>query len=442
MKARWRQLLSPLRVKVDGETISFDAYRRQGDARSPFEIDYERVVFSSSFRRLARKTQVHPFADVDYVHNRLTHSLEVSALCQTFAREIQAFLVEKGDLDPELADAVGWSMKAAGLAHDIGNPAYGHSGEEAIQAWAEKASPRLGDDLVWTDFRVFDGNAQAFRLLARNDLRSSIYYCFTLASLGALVKHPRLASSFASDSTGKRKLSAFSTEEEIFRRVWAELGLVRPDGSFMRHPLSYLTEAADDICYRILDFEDAVSMDIFPERQVCEIFRKVLSPRHQAESVGKPVQWFRGVAIGDLIEAFVDQFKRHYDEIMSGTFEGELKDYLEGDQKAAFGDIRDLYGILFSHHRKVIAEIGSYGQFSGILDRYLAFLEQIPRQGPAPQFNALSTFGRQLVQLAWDADYYEANRSQTRAWWAHQVLDFVSGMTDDYLNTLSPRLSC
>ena len=442
MTVRWQQLLSPLRIKVDGESISFDDYRRHGDARSPYEIDYERVVFSSSFRRLARKTQVHPFADVDYVHNRLTHSLEVSALCQTFAREIQAFLIERGDLDPEMADAVGWSMKAAGLAHDIGNPAYGHSGEEAIQAWAEKSAARLDDDLAWTDFRVFDGNAQAFRLLARNDLRSSIYYCFTLASLGALVKHPKLASSFASDPTGKRKLSAFSTEEEIFRRVWTELGLVRSDGSFMRHPLSYLTEAADDICYRILDFEDAVSMDIFPERQVCEIFRKVLSPRHQSESDGKPVQWFRGVAIGDLIEAFVDQFKRHYDEIMDGTFEGELKDYLEGDQKVAFGDIRELYGILFSHHRKVIAEIGSYGQFSGILDHYLAFLEQIPRLGGAPQFNALSTFGRQLVQLAWDAEYYEANRSQTRAWWAHQVLDFVSGMTDDYLNTLSHRLSC
>lgn len=442
MKNRWRQLLSPLRVKVDGDAISFDDYRRQGDARSPFEIDYERVVFSSSFRRLARKTQVHPFADVDYVHNRLTHSLEVSALCQTFAREIQAFLIEKGDLVPEMADAVGWSMKAAGLAHDIGNPAYGHSGEEAIQAWAEKAAARLDDDLVWTDFRVFDGNAQAFRLLARNDLRSSIYYCFTLASLGALVKHPKLASSFAVAPSGKRKLSAFSTEEEIFRRVWTELGLVRPDGSFMRHPLSYLTEAADDICYRILDFEDAVSMDIFSERQVCEIFRKVLSPRHQAESDGKPVQWFRGVAIGDLIEAFVDQFRRHYDEIMTGTFDGELKDCLEGGQKAAFGDIRGLYGVLFSHHRKVIAEIGSYGQFSGILDHYLAFLEQIPRPGGAPQFNALSTFGRQLVQLAWDADYYEANRSRTRAWWAHQVLDFVSGMTDDYLNTLSHRLGC
>ena len=442
LKNRWETLLSPFRVKLDGDTVSFEDYRREGDLRSPYEIDYERVVFSSSFRRLARKTQVHPFADVDYVHNRLTHSLEVASLCHTFAREIQTFLVDRGDLTPDKAEAIDWSMQAAGLAHDIGNPAYGHSGEEAIQAWAEKTSNRLGGDPVWNDFRVFDGNAQAFRLLARSDLRNSVYYCFTLASLGALVKHPKLSSAFAADPSAKRKLSAFTTEEEIFRQVWTRLGLVREDGSFMRHPLSYLTEAADDICYRILDFEDAVSMDILSEELVVKLFRKILSPRHQAECEGKPLQWFRGIAIRDLIEGFVEQFQRHYDAIMSGTLAGELKDYLECGQKEAFEDIKSLYGVLFSHHRKVIAEIGSYGQFSGILDHYLLLLEQIPEAGGAPRLDALSTFGRQLVQLAWDADYYEANRGKTRAWWAHEVLDFVSGMTDDYLNALAHRLGC
>lgn len=441
MKKRWEALLSPLRVKLEDGRVAFDDYRRQGDARSPFEVDYGRVVFSASFRRLARKTQVHPFADVDYVHNRLTHSLEVASLCHSFAREIGAFLLARGDLVPEQIEALDWCTQAAGLAHDIGNPAYGHSGEAAIQAWAEKAGDRLGDDPVWTDFRVFDGNAQAFRLLSRSDLRDSAYFCFTLASLGALVKHPKLASAFGTDPAGKKKLSAFSSEEEIFRQVWSKLGLVRPDGTFMRHPLSYLTEAADDICYRILDFEDAVSLEIFSKDRICELFRKVLSPRHQAECAGKPLQWYRGVAIGDLTEAFIAQFKLHYDEIMAGTLEGELKDYLEGGQKQAFEEIRDLYGILFSHHRKVIAEIGSYGQFAGILDHYLAFLGKIPAAGGAPAFDRLPTLVHQLVQLAWGGDYYEENRSRPRAWWAHEVLDFVSGMTDDYLNALARRLA-
>ena len=439
---RWAHLLSPLRVRLEGDAVGFDGYRPQGDARSPYEIDYGRVVFSSAFRRLARKTQVHPFADVDGIHNRLTHSLEVASLCHTFARELQAFLRERGDVAPAQLEALDWCMQAAGLAHDIGNPAYGHSGEEAIQAWAEKAGDRLGPDPVWNDFRVFDGNAQAFRMLVRSDLRDSVFYCLTLASLGALVKHPRLSSSFATGEDGARKLAAFTTEEAIFRSVWSRLGLVRADGTFMRHPLSFLTEAADDICYRILDFEDAVTMAILPRRQVCALFHEMLTPRHQAESAGKPLQWFRGVAIRDLVEAFFVQFTRHYDAIMAGALEGELKDYLESGQKAAFDEIKKLYGVLFSHHRKVIAEIGSYGQFAGVLDHYLSFLEQIPEAGGAPAFAALSTLSRQLVQLAWDAAYYEANRSRTRAWWAHAVLDFVSGMTDDYLNALARRLGC
>ena len=439
----WTRLLSPQRVKLDADgRVSFEDYRRKDDERSPFEVDYSRVVFSSSFRRLARKTQVHPFADVDHIHNRLTHSLEVASLCHTFAREITAFLQARGDVTAADADAIDWSMQAAGLAHDIGNPAYGHSGEEAIKSWAEKAGAHLGPDPVWNDFRVFDGNAQAFRLLARGDLRHSIYYRFTLASLGALVKHPRLASSFSAATPGARKLAAFSTEEEIFRAVWTQLGLVRADGSFMRHPLSYLTEAADDICYRILDFEDAVAMGILPEAQVRALFYEMLTPRHQAESDGQPLQWLRGVAIRDLVEAFVEQFKRHYADILSGAFEGELKDGLEAGPRAAFEEIRSLYGVLFSHHRKVIAEIGSYGQFSGVLDHYLGFLEQIPSEGEAPAFAALPAFCRQLVLLAWDADYYAAHRARSRAWWAHAVLDFVSGMTDDYLNALAHRLGC
>lgn len=442
MSETWHRLLSPLRIRLDGEAVAFEDYRAQGDARSPFEVDYGRVVFSSAFRRLARKTQVHPFADVDYVHNRLTHSLEVASLCHTFARALQAFLAARGDMEPERAEAIDWCMQAAGLAHDIGNPAYGHSGEEAIQAWAEKALARLGPDPVWNDFRVFDGNAQAFRMLARGDLRDSSYYCLTLASLGALVKHPRLASSFAPGAPGARKLAAFTSEEAIFRAAWARLGLVRADGTFMRHPLSYLTEAADDICYRVLDFEDAVAMGILAEEQVRALFWGMLTPRHQAESAGRPLQWFRGVAIRDLVEAFFAQFARHYDAIMAGAFEGELKDGLESGPRAAFDEIRSLYGVLFSHHRKVIAEIGSYGQFAGVLDHYLAFLEQIPEAGGAPAFGALSALGRQLVMLAWDAAYYEANRRRPRAWWAHAALDFVSGMTDDYLNALAHRLGC
>lgn len=439
---RWGRLLSDLRVKFDGDAVGFVPGGAPDDPRSPFEVDYDRVVFASPFRRLARKTQVHPFAEVDHIHNRLTHSLEVASVGLSLAKRVGAFLVARGDLTSAQADAICWIVQAAGLAHDIGNPAYGHSGEQAIQSWAEGRKDDLDDDPVWTDFRVFDGNAQAFRLLARNDTRPSAYFRFTLASLGALVKHPRLASSFADDPSAERKLAAFTSEEALFRRVWSELGLVRADGSFMRHPLSFLTEAADDICYRILDFEDAVTLDIFPHEEIEQLFLKLVPPAEREHAAGKPLQWLRALAIHDLIRAFSDQFVAHYDEIMSGAFSGELKDLLVGDTRAAFAEIKERYAVLFANHRKVIAEIGSYGQFALILDHYFGFLQAMPAAPgePAPALADLPALHRHLVQLAWDKPFYEANRARPRAWWAHAVLDFVSGMTDDYLNTLAHRL--
>ena len=181
----WNRLLSDRRVRQVGDEVELVARAAEADGRSPFEIDYERVVFASPFRRLARKTQVHPFAEVDHIHNRLTHSLEVASVGLSLAKRVGAFLVARGDLTPAQADAVCWIVQAAGLAHDIGNPAYGHSGEQAIQSWAEGRRDQLDGDPVWTDFRVLDGNAQAFRLLARSDTRPTAYFRFTLASLGA-----------------------------------------------------------------------------------------------------------------------------------------------------------------------------------------------------------------------------------------------------------------
>ena len=436
----WNRLLSDRRVRQVGDEVELVARAAEADGRSPFEIDYERVVFASPFRRLARKTQVHPFAEVDHIHNRLTHSLEVASVGLSLAKRVGAFLVARGDLTPAQADAVCWIVQAAGLAHDIGNPAYGHSGEQAIQSWAEGRRDQLDGDPVWTDFRVFDGNAQAFRLLARSDTRPTAYFRFTLASLGALVKHPRLASSFAEDPEGERKLAAFTSEEVLFRRIWQEMGLVRADGTFMRHPLSFLTEAADDICYRILDFEDAVTLDIFPHDEIAELFRTLLPPVDRAQSAGMTLQWLRARAIHDLIRAFSEQFEAHYGDIMSGAFSGELKDLLEGETRAAFAEIKARYAVLFANHRKVIAEIGSYGQFALILDHYHGFLQAMPAEGGAPALADMTALHRHLVQLAWGPDFYAANRGRPRAWWAHAVLDFVSGMTDDYLNTLAHRL--
>jgi len=436
---RWDRLLSEKRVRLatDGSVELTGPHRP--DTRSPYEVDYERVVFASPFRRLARKTQVHPFSEVDHVHNRLTHSIEVSSVGYTLAREVGAFLAARGDLPPERTGHVCWTVQAAGLAHDIGNPPYGHSGEAAIQAWAEKLSAELGDDPVWHDFRFFDGNAQTFRMMSRPDLRDTSYFRLTAATLGALVKYPRLASGFPDDYAGSRKMAAFTSEEAIFRAVWDELGLVRPDGTFMRHPLSYLSEAADDICYRIADFEDAVLMGLLPYEEVAAIFLKVLPQDQQAINRGQPIQRLRALAIHYLIRAFGAQFKARYDEIMDGSFAGDLRGCLAGPEAEALDDIQERYEVLFSNHRKVIAEIGSYSQFNFILTHYLRFLQKVTKER-CPAFDELPTIVRHLVQLAWDRAYYEAHQHEPLAWWAHAVLDFVVGMTDDYINTLAHRL--
>lgn len=436
----WNRLLSGRRVRLEANgDVGVVEARCSDDGRSPFEIDYERVVFSAPFRSLARKTQVHPFAEVDWVHNRLTHSLEVSSVGSSLVRRVAGFLVERGDVAADRVGDMCWVVQAAGLAHDIGNPAYGHSGEEAIQSWAAARRLRISPVSAETDFLVFDGNAQAFRLLSRG-VSATAYFHFTLASLGALVKHPRLASSFADSADGPRKLAAFTSEEAIFRRVWEELGLVGADGSFRRHPLSYLTEAADDICYRILDFEDAVALRIFSEEEIMALFAKVLSPEDRANAKGKALPWFRARAIHSLVNAFTAEFKAHYDEIMTGHMRGELKDCLAGNLSEAFGEIRRRYEVLFANHRKVIAEIGSYGQFAQILDHYWNFVSLVHERPEPPAFADLPPLCRQLVRLAWDDSFYDANRMRGRDWWAHAALDFISGMTDDYINALARRL--
>jgi dGTPase len=297
----------------------------------------------------------------------------------------------------------------------------------------------LGGDPVWRDFRYFDGNAQTFRMMSRPDLREMSYFRLTAATLGALVKYPRRVTELPADYRGPTKLAAFTTEDEIFHRVWEELGLIGTDGACHRHPLSYLSEAADDICYRIADFEDAVLMGIFPYDVVSSIFLKVLPEEERAANEKAPIQQLRARAIGRLIWSFSEKFKEHYEEILAGTFAGDLRGTLTGPVKEALDEIQQRYEILFSNHRKVIAEIGSYSQFSFILTSYYQFLNNRTAAG-MPPYETLPGVQRQLVQLAWGRAYYERCRGASLAWWAHAVLDFVVGMTDDYINTLFHRL--
>lgn len=442
----WRKLLSCKRLyALEDGTLKLRIAPNEKDPsadRSPFERDYERILFSPGFRRMAGKTQVQPFAEIDFIHNRLTHSIEVAAVCHSLAKKVFHYLLQKKDVIPKDKESFVWATKAAGIAHDIGNPPYGHAGESAIRSWAEFKNECIEPNASsWYDVTLFDGNAQGFHLLSRHDPRPNSYYHFTCASLGAVVKYPWTSKTARRER--KDKFDVFLIDEEAFKLVWAELGLVK-ENKYLRHPLSFLSEAADDICYRILDFEDAVVSNIVQEKDVRKILLIGLDPCdcELVKKEKKGLQWIRGKLIGKLIAVFSDEFIKNYDKIMEGTFKKkDLKSCLS--KRSGVGkmlsELDKKYDDLFSERHKVLHEIGGYYQIPKMLDAYWSLLKTmyVNKDRTVPVFAKLPPKAKELVRLAWEEDYYENNRGKGFDWWFHAVIDFIAGMTDWYLRKLA-----
>lgn len=439
---KWQGLMSRKRFAEGNVSSPVQlAEQTRYDGRSPFERDFGRIVFSQPFRRLAGKTQVHPFATVDYIHNRLTHTMEVAYISRSLGRLASKFMLSvRGDLTQEKQmEEIGWICQAAGFMHDIGNPPYGHAGESAIRAWASNNQNELCDacgEFVYSDFSNFDGNAQAFRMACRPDMRESCYYQLTAATLGAMIKYPW--SSQSEDGSKKKKSTAFSTEEIYLKELWKELGL----DDKQRHPLSYLTEAADDICYRINDFEDAVIMGLFDGEHVRKMLLEGMTFEERQKHLDDNFATVRSASIGFLIKEFSGVFQREYDSIMRGAFKGSLQEHIDDRWGGVLNRIKKEYNIIFSERKKVISEIGSYGQIARVLDKYLEFLKEIKanrsQDQMLPDFDGLSFLAQRLVTLAWGGrDYYDKHRPKAMDWWGHAVLDFVVGMTDDYLHRVA-----
>lgn len=265
LKLDWNRLLTsqrpaapaptaaPTTVDAPSSGVAAASGGAAREERNPFEQDYDRVIFSAPFRRLAGKTQVHPFAQLDHVHNRLTHTLEVASVGRSLAEEAAKIIVARGDTpagrgEHELARDMGFIVQAACLAHDLGNPPFGHAGEYAIRAWAaENLREVFGDrctdpDLApaLNDWRWFEGNAESFRLVSRADRGERDYFRCTHATLGAMVKYPWTAHD--PRTTAQRKHNVFSSERPVFDAMADSLGLRHDDGRVARHPLSFLSE--------------------------------------------------------------------------------------------------------------------------------------------------------------------------------------------------------
>lgn len=337
----WKTLLSDRRLGQE------DAPRNQTERRTEFQRDYDRLIFSSAFRRMQNKTQVFPLPGSIFVHNRLTHSLEVSSVGRSLghdvARRLAADPARCAELPPDFSESLAAIVSAAALAHDMGNPPFGHSGERAIRSFftdGDGARYRgLVSEAQWSDFVCFDGNANTFRLLTHQfEGRRAGGFVMTYSTLAALVKYP-----WNSSLCGRKsKFGFFEAERDTYRRIAETLGLEggpteSGDLRYARHPLVYLVEAADDICYEIMDIEDAYKLRLLPADEVFSLLLGFFTPDEQnrlreryatGTDEGDQVVYLRSCVVGALERAAVDIFVGHEREILSGVFRGSLIDCL------------------------------------------------------------------------------------------------------------------
>ncbi|WP_425076155.1 deoxyguanosinetriphosphate triphosphohydrolase [Psychroserpens sp. S379A] len=337
----WEQLLS---LKRFGDTNK-RLRKEQDETRLGFEVDYDRIIFSSEFRSLQDKTQVIPLSETDFVHTRLTHSLEVSVVGRSLGRKVGLKLLEKY---PHLKDTLGYQandfgtiVAAAALAHDIGNPPFGHSGEKSIGEFFKTGNGKQFKDKLtdkqYQDLCDFEGNANGFKILTESRQGREGGLRLSYATLGAFMKYPK--ESLPKKPTthiADKKYGFFQTEKEAFKDIAKELGLIKRgldnDISFCRHPLAFLVEAADDICYTIIDFEDGINLGLIQEEYALEYLINLVRDTINTEKYNllsttpDRVSYLRALAINTLINEAVNLFMSNEEAILKGTYSKALLD--------------------------------------------------------------------------------------------------------------------
>lgn len=384
----WERLLSLKRYGDTGKRLR----KEQDDTRLGFEVDYDRIIFSSAFRSLQDKTQVIPLSNTDFVHTRLTHSLEVSVVGRSLGRIAGKRIVEKypylREVHGHTFNDFGAIVASAALAHDIGNPPFGHSGEKAIGEFFKSGSGKkyrsLLSDKEYQDLIDFEGNANGFKLLSesRDGVEGGLRLSY--AVLGAFMKYPK--ESLPKKPTkhiADKKFGYFQSEAGFFQEVAHELGLpstsTSSDSSFSRHPLAYLTEAADDICYTIVDFEDGINLGLIPEDYALEYLIKLVKDSINTKKYNSLIyqedrlSYLRALAINTLIGDAVAVFVENEDKILNGTFDTALLD--KSAYKAQISDIIALsVDKIYQSQEVVEKEIAGYRIISDILEVYTGAL--------------------------------------------------------------------
>ncbi|MDO4880392.1 MAG: dNTP triphosphohydrolase [Capnocytophaga sp.] len=387
---KWEQLLS---LKKQGDK-NIRKRIEEHPERLIFDVDYDRIIFSDSFRSLQDKTQVIPLSKTGFVHTRLTHSLEVSSVGRSLGRSIGSEILRKyphlQELGYQLND-FGTIVASAALAHDIGNPPFGHSGEKAIGDFFKYKQGKILKDLLtekeYEDLCSFEGNANGFRILTETRAGAEGGLRLTYATLGAFIKYPKESlPKKPSRAIHDKKYNIFQSEKDFFADVAKELGLIKVSNEehlrFFRHPLAYLVEAADDICYTIIDFEDGINLGWIPEEKALEFLTKLLMDSkisqdnitqkyikfpHKQERIA----YLRALSIGTLIEDAKRIFLENEEAILNGEFSTSLLE--RSKYKAQIEDIIDIsIDSIYQSPQVIEKEISGYAILQSLLDVYFS----------------------------------------------------------------------
>jgi len=437
----WNKLLSKKRYysKNKIEEDSNPEYYR-----SSFHKDYDRLIFSNSFRRLAKKTQVHPLSNNDHVHNRLTHSLEVASVGRSLGLKAGEFL-QKFDEKINPYD-VAYIIQTACLAHDIGNPPFGHAGEEVIKEWFSKnQSEKFLEGLSTkelNDFHHIDGNAQSFRIVSQleNNLFSGGMN-LTFATLGTLIKYPY--SSNNCKNTGKSKFNYFQSEKKFFKLLFTELDLINNDGTYKRHPLSYLMEVSDDICYGLLDLQDAFELNIINLKDMKKIFNFLCGKQKTKETYKnekysdiQKVSKLVAISINNLAVHAMKVFEKNYDIIITSEQPKDLISIFTNENlKKGIEEAKKLgYNKIFNNKRKVELELGAYNIIETLLDNLIRATYKLYKTDESK----LSFRDKRALELMGDNKPIKSNNLYKMY---QRVVDYIVGMTDNHATYIANQLN-
>ncbi|MDR0977040.1 MAG: deoxyguanosinetriphosphate triphosphohydrolase [Prevotellaceae bacterium] len=421
----WQTLLSAKRFGLE------EFHEERKENRSEFQRDYDRLVFSAPFRRLQNKTQVFPLPGSVFVHNRLTHSLEVSCVGRSLGNDVaKGLLAQRPELGHTFLPEIGSIVSAACLAHDLGNPPFGHSGELAIATFfSEGRGLALESQLTpaqWNDFTHFEGNANAFRLLTHQfEGRRKGGFVLTYSTLAGIVKYP-----FSSELAGEKlKFGFFTSETDSFQRIATELGIKQLNGhplKYARHPLVYLVEAADDICYQLMDIEDAHKLKILTTRETQELLLDYFDDERQAHilrtfdivsDINEQIAYLRSSVVGLLIAECTQAFLQNEAAILDGTFTGSLIRHISSRPQAAYARCSEVsYKKIYRARAVIDIELAGFRIISTLLELMI---------------EAVASPEKVYSQLLINRVSSQYNiKGETLYERVQAVLDYISGMTD------------